>query len=31
MENSALVIITALCSGLIATLVTILWQRKAQQ
>lgn len=31
MGESALVIITALCSGLIATLVTILWQRKAQQ
>lgn len=31
MGESVLVIITALCSGLIATLVTILWQRKAQQ
>ena len=29
MENIALVIITALISGLLATLVTIWWQRRA--
>lgn len=31
MGESTLVIVTALCSGLVATFVTILWQRKAQQ
>lgn len=31
MGESMLIIITALCSGLIATLVTILWQRKSRQ
>ena len=31
MENTLLVVITALCSGLIATLVTIWWQMKNQK
>lgn len=31
MENTLLVIITALCSGLVATLVTIWWQAKHQK
>ena len=31
MENTFLVIMTALCSGLIATLVTIWWQNKSQE
>ncbi len=31
MSESSLVIITALCSGLVATFVTILWQRKSQR
>lgn len=31
MENTLLVIVTALCSGLIATLVTIWWQSKHQK
>lgn len=31
MGNATLVIITALCSGLIATLVTILWQRSVER
>lgn len=31
MSETALIIITALCSGLIATFVTIWWQRKNQQ
>ena len=30
MNETALVVVTALCSGLIATLVTIWWQNKAQ-
>ena len=30
MENIALVIITALISGLLATLLTIWWQRRAE-